>query len=459
MTPTDSADREAPVPTDLQCADPAHLLDLFRQLLPPELLHEVAPAHDSLFTPWLVIWLMVWQRSQGYATLSDAVAELYLGPTSDALPDCKKARQKDLSPNTSAYSQARSRLPLEAATLVADALFQQLTADLEPVWKGRPAYFLDGSTLTLEHYPELVEQFPPAVNQHGTSHWPVVRFVVAHEWSTGFAPRGEYGPMYGPDAVSETTLARRVLPRLPAQALLVYDRNFGIFEMTYEAVHAGHDVVVRMTRSRFEAVTRGLKSVGAGQWEGWWRPSRWERKQNPHLPADAAVYGRFVAVRVRPGEQELTLLLFTTDRTATPEEWAALYRKRWGIETDIKNVKQTLKMHAFTGRSVEMVAKEMVLGLVAYNLTLQVRRLASEQAGVPARELSFRRTLGLLRAFARGLASGRVADWEARFERLLKGVGRCRLPRRPGRNYPREVIARGRSYPNRKRNQVVNKKS
>ena len=106
-----------------------------------------------------------------------------------------------------------------------------------------------------------------------------------------------------------------------------------------------------------------------------------------------------------------------------------------------------------------MVEKEMVLGVVAYNLTLQVRRLAGEQAGVPARELSFRRTLGLVRAFARGTMGISREQLEARFERLLKGVGRCRLPRRPGRTYPREVIPRGRSYPNRKRDRVVNKKS
>ena len=190
-----------------------------------------------------------------------------------------------------------------------------------------------------------------------------------------------------------------------------------------------------------------------------WRPSRWDRQSNPELPADAEISGRFVEIRVKHASQEIVLLLFTTVMTATHEELAALYRKRWDIESDIRDVKQTLKMHAFSGRSVEMVEKEMVLGVVAYNLTLQVRRLAAEQAGVPARELSFSRSLGLLRAFARGMMGGSPAQWKVRFERLLKGVGRCRLPRRPGRNYPREVIPRGRSYPQRKRDQTVNKKS
>lgn len=239
----------------------------------------------------------------------------------------------------------------------------------------------------------------------------------------------------------------------------MYDRNFGIFGMTHVAVQAGHDVVVRMTDTRFRAQTRGMVPTRPGEWVGVWRPSRWDRQSNPDLPADAEVSGRFVEIRVMYQGKEFVLLLFTTDMTATFEELAALYRKRWDIETDIRDIKQTLDMDILFGRSGEMVEKEMLLGVVAYNLTLQVRRLAGEQAGVPVRELSFSRTLGLLKAFARGMIGGSSEQWAERFERLLKGVGRCRLPRRPNRNYPRELIPRGRSFPQKKRDQVVNKNS
>lgn len=449
----------AAAPLTSEVADPTHLLDLFRQLLPPDVPNDIDSANATLFTPWLVIWLMVWQRSQGNASLGDAVAEVDLGPTFNELPDCKRVRDQNISVNTSAYSQARSRLSIEAATDAADRIFAHLTADLAPAGKGRHAYLIDGSSLTLGHHPELVAQFPPAINQHGVSHWPVVRFVVAHELATGLSPRCEWGPMYGPDATRETALAGPLIARLPASALIVYDRNFGIFGMTHVAVQAGHDVVVRMTDTRFRAQTRGMVPTRPGEWVGVWRPSRWDRQSNPDLPADAEVSGRFVEIRVMYQGKEFVLLVFTTDMTATFEELAALYRKRWDIETDIRDIKQTLDMDILFGRSGEMVEKEMLLGVVAYNLTLQVRRLAGEQAGVPVRELSFSRTLGLLKAFARGMIGGSSEQWAERFERLLKGVGRCRLPRRPNRNYPRELIPRGRSFPQKKRDQVVNKNS
>jgi hypothetical protein len=402
---------------------------------------------------------MIWQRSQGNASLADAAAEVLLGPTADVLPPCKRVREANISPNTSALSQARSRLPLEAAILTADTVFASFAATVPPAYHQRHAYLIDGSSLSLTHQPELVEAFPPAVNQHGASHWPVVRIVVAHELSTGLAPRWEWGPMFGPHATSETELARPLLRRLPPASIVVEDRNFGIFAMTYDAVQAGHDVVVRMTESRFRAVTKDLRPTGPGSWTGRWRPTRWDRRNHPELPAEAAVSGRFVELHLEREGKEVVLLLFTTLMTASDEDLAALYRRRWEIESDIRDVKQTLEMHMLLGRSVEMVEKEMVLGVVAYNLTVMVRRLAAEQARVPPRSLSFRRTLGLVRAFERGAGQGTAEQQKIRFERLLEAVARCRIPPRKGRNHPREVIPRRRGHPERKRAQVMNKKS
>lgn len=448
--PVDSA-QPSPLP------DPTHLGALFRQMVPVEALEEFDVGHTSVFSPWVTTWLMVWQRSQGNASMSQAVAELLLGPTFDDLPACKRVRDLDISPNTSAYSQARSRLSGEVAVKVADLIFTAVTADLGNTWKGRPAYLVDGTSLSLPHQPELVEQFPPANNQYGASHWPVVRVVAAHELSSGFAPRWEWGPMYGPKALSETALAERLLPRLPAHSVLVDDRNFGIFSMTYAAIQAGHDVVVRMTEARFRAVTRGMEPSGPGEWRGSWRPSVSDRKSHPELPAEAEVHGRFVEIRLWHEGKEVVLLLFTTEMTATHEELAALYRKRWNIESDIKDIKIALCMSRLSGRSVDVVEKEMILGVVAYNLTLMVRRQAAEQARVPPRSLSFTRTLALVNAFARGVGSGDPETWGVRYERLLKAVGRCRLPNRPERNAPRELIPRRRGYPERKRTEAVNK--
>ena len=67
--------------------------------------------------------------------------------------------------------------------------------------------------------------------------------------------------------------------------------------------------------------------------------------------------------------------------------------------------------------------------------------------------------LAFVNAFARGTGQGSTEQQQDRLKRLLKAVGRCRLPHREGRNAPRELIPRRRGYPERQRPEAVDKKS
>ena len=434
----------------------ADSFSMFNRLVAPEVLEPFDQGHTGIFSTWVVVWLMTFQRLRQNAPLSRAVAELKLGAVSRHLPDCKRVRDGEISPNTGGYSQARSDLPVEAAARVADHVFSTLVADQPPAWGDRRVFLLDGTTLSLTHHPELLERFPPAENQHGRSHWPVVNLVTAHELTSGLATRPEWGAMYGPEAVSETRLARHVLERLGGPAMIVADRNFGIFSVAHTAVCLGHDVVVRLKDDRFGRMVAEAGEIGPGQWRLTWRPSRWDRAANPDLPEDAVVEGRLIEVTVEHEGGRITLRLFTTDLIATADEIAALYGLRWRVEGDMKDVKQALQMHRLDGRGVDMVAKEILLGMVAYNLVIRVRRLAARHGGAEPRELSFKRILDLVQAFCEGSgASADPAEIRGRYERLIDAASRCRLPvRRRFRSYPREVIPRTRGFPFRKINSV-----
>jgi len=434
----------------------ADSFSMFNRLVAPEVLEPFDQGHTGIFSTWVVVWLMTFQRLRQNAPLSRAVAELKLGAVSRHLPDCKRVRDGEISPNTGGYSQARSDLPVEAAARVADHVFSTLVADQPPAWGDRRVFLLDGTTLSLTHHPELLERFPPAENQHGRSHWPVVNLVTAHELTSGLATRPEWGAMYGPEAVSETRLARRMLERLGGPAMIVADRNFGIFSVAHAAVCLGHDVVVRLKDDRFGRMVAEAGEIGPGQWRLTWRPSRWDRAANPDLPEDAVVEGRLIEVTVEHEGGRITLRLFTTDLIAAADEIAALYGLRWRVEGDMKDVKQALQMHRLDGRGVDMVAKEILLGMVAYNLVIRVRRLAARHGGAEPRELSFKRILDLVQAFCEGSgASADPAEIRGRYERLIDAASRCRLPvRRRFRSYPREVIPRTRGFPFRKINSV-----
>jgi hypothetical protein len=426
--------------------------ELFQRLLPPRLLNDLDPkAAQTAYTPWVVTWLLVFQRLHGNATLNDAVSEFLLRFPPEARPDCQRVRERTLSANTGAYSAARTALDGRVLYWAAAHLFDSLVAGYPPCWRGRRAFSVDGSTLQLAPTPQLRAAYPPARNQHGSSHWPILHLATAHELASGLAVWPEYGPMYGPQAVGEIALAKGLLARLPAGSILLADRNFGTFAFAYAAVQAGHAVLLRLKQERFEAPRRQAREVGPGKWALDWRPSRWDRQADPQLPAEAQVRGWLYEVRV---SARLTLWLFSS-ADGTPPEMAALYHRRLDVETDIKDLKITLQLDRVSGKSVALVEKELVAALLAYNLANQVRRLAAQRLRLEPRRLSFAGVWSLVKAFTDGLLRAKTAAAaEADFEQLLRAAGQRQLPRRAeGRSYPREVIPRRRKFPTRKGSQ------
>lgn len=424
----------------------ADALEQFRTLLDPDAVDALQPLGPAaLYTPWVVVWLMVYQRLHANAPLRDAVAELLR--RTDHLPDNRRVREQTLSANTATYSRARSRLESHVSEHVADHVFGTLVGACPPSWQGRRVFILDGTTITLAPTEELRAAFPPATNQYGPSAWPVCQLLVAHELASGCALRPEIGPMYGPQAQSELDLAGRLLPRLPARCILLADRNFGVFAFTRAAVACGHDVLLRLTQPRFRSLSRRARAVGPGTWELQWKPSRYDRQSHPELPADASVAVRLHEVRVN---EQLTLWLVTT-LPDSGAELAALYLLRQDVETDIRDVKVTLKLEEVRSQGVAMLSKELALSTVAYNLVVQVRRLAARQAGVAPRRLSFSGVWSLVRIILLQPADWTPQQWREKFELVLRAAGQRKLPDRPGRSYPRQVIARRRKHAERPR--------
>jgi hypothetical protein len=445
------------VPDDSGSAT-AEAFRLFHELAPPEILAEFDVGHVGVFSPWVVVWLMIFQRLHGGASTSRAVAELKLGAVSSMLPDCKRVREDTISVATGGYCQARSALDVRAAEATADAIFESLTSPPAGSPPTRRSFLLDGTTLSLERRPELLDAFPPASNQHGASHWPILHMVALHDLATGCAMRPQIGAMYGLDADSEVDLARRLLDRLGQPVELVADRNFGVFAMAHAATRLGHDVLFRLTDARFGRVLRLARPVAAGEWRVDWTPSRWDRDSDPALPGDAVVHGRLIEILVERDGEPLALRLFTTDLESTPAESAARYMRRWDVETDLRSLKCTLGLDRPAGRGVDVVLKEIILGSAAYNLVIQTRRLAAARAGVEPRRLSYKRVLDLTQAYCDGLdATAGLDVAEARFDRLLAAAAKCRLPKRRRRSYPREVIQRRRSFPVRRGSPPVQK--
>lgn len=417
-------------------------VETLRHLIPDDELDQFQPSGPAtIYTTMVTIWMMILQRLGGGKSLAAAVKEVLAGDRA-LLPDNKRLREGTLSETSGAYANARKRLNLETVAFFADHVSESLIDTSPPLFKGRRAFILDGTTITLEPTPELKAAFPPATNQHGESVWPVALLLVAHELQSSCALPPEIGAMYGEHNTSEAKLAKAVAKRMPPGSIALADSTYGIFSVGYAVVEEGHPILFRLTKSRFKSMKR--KATLVEEWEGhatWrlrWTPSGKDRKTNPELPADAALEVWLHEVPLPNGE---TLYLVTT-LPVNSEEAGEFYRRRYDVEHDIRDVKVALDTENIRAKSVAMVKKELLTSIVAYNLVVQFRRQAAAVAGLPPRRLSFTGVWNTFESFLLHQPPCHAEEWTARFERALKVAARDKLPNRPGRSYPRRAHPR-----------------
>jgi hypothetical protein len=247
------------------------------------------------------------------------------------------------------------------------------------------------------------------------------------------------------------TLAIRLLTRLPLGSVVMADRNFGVFAFFHAAQAAGHDVVTRLTEARFRALVRNARPLEPGRWELLWQPSAADRRKHPELSAADCLKVELHEVEVITSEgKPLTLYLVTT-LVASGQKLAELYGLRFHVETDIRNVKVVLRMDELRGQSRSMLRKELALGTVAYNLVIQIRRLAAQQAGVAPRRLSFRGAWSLVKIILLDPVKWTTEAFLQNFRFVLRGCAQRKVPHRPGRTYPRRLLRRSQKYPYRAR--------
>ena len=426
------------------------LLDLYQQTVCVGVVQYLekqtgARRNRGVYSAAVVLWLMMLQRLEGRGTLASAVQMLLEGAAEPLLSPCRRVRRKGISCRTGGYCQARQKLPQLLCRQVSQELVERLRVVLNPAGGGGPGnvLVLDGSSLELEHTRSLLERYPPAQNQHGHSHWPVLRIVVLHDVETGLAQQPCWGPMFGPQAVSEQELAEQAMDSLPAQSVVVGDRNFGIFSIAYAAQQRGLRVLLRLTQVRARKLA-GTAISQPGERRLSWSASRWDSGKQRRLPRAAALEGRLVAARVGRGKSKQWLYLFTTlDLPA--EEILQLYARRWNIETDLRALKRTVRLHHISAQSPDMMEKEILLAVSAYNLVRAVICMAARRSRIDPRQLSFTQVLTVIdHAWPKLIAAPTQLQHDQEFLRVLTMAAQCTLPKRAKhRSYLRLTWRRG----------------
>jgi hypothetical protein len=388
--------------------------------------------YQRAFTPLVTLWYMVFQRLSDNHHLSHVQDDAREGGADRLSPRGRPLSTRITSESTSAYSDARQRLPLGLLWQTLWHIATQITQAFQgPRWFGLQAALLDGSTYRLRPLGDIPKHFAPhrPGNCKKPPYWCVARVVGLVCLATGALLDSAIGSL----KASEQALSAGMLQaRSWAGWLLLGDRNFGVYSVARSIVAAGGQGLVRLTEARAAKLARStsLKLRPGLDARLSWAPSAHD--QCPEGITPEPVEGRLLAVRVqRRGHRTLTLYWFTTllDQAQCPvEQLAQLYAQRWNIELDFRYLKAQMQLGFLEAHSADIARKEWLAGLIAYNLIRWTMASAAALAKVPVLVLSFSRARDLLLGW---LARSPLHRRNARsWKRLLTRISQAQQPKR-----------------------------
>jgi len=411
----------------------------FNLLTGPQLLDHVAalvPAHrERAFPPTKTLAMFMTQALSADGSCCQALADHAVQRAIAGLPR--------LSTSTSAFCQARARLPLSMISTLARQT-GELVTDGAPAWwhwHGRRVRLADGATLTLADTAENQAKYPQPTSQKPGLGFPICRLVVLMCLATGALLDGAIGPCVGKGS-DEQSLLRTLLDTLLRGEILIADAFYATYFLLCELGARGVDGVFEQYGARKRSTDFRL-----GQWLGvrdhlivLSKPKRpdWMSQEDYDQAPDTLTVREFQA----GGKIMVTTLL--CPKAVPKYTLKVLYRSRWNVELDLRNIKTTLGMEHLRCRTPEMAIKELWVYLLAYNLIRLLMAQAALLADQIPRQLSFKHTVQIWISWQQRGGGTRDA---VVIRALLVLIAEPRVGLRRGRIEPRALKRRLKSYP------------
>ncbi len=368
-----------------------------------------------------------------------------------AVARLKEFTDKEFS--EAAYCNARGRLPLQ----LLQELLRRIGSALHPMlndgrWHQHRTFHIDGSSFSMPDTEELHKLFgQPGCQREGCG-FPVAHLLTLFHAGTGFILKTLAAPLRTVDL----TYAALMHPELEEGDVLIGDRAFCSYAhlalLTGRKLHgvfrAHQKQLVDFRPGRSYNAPKGtyVKGRPSSRWikrlgerdqvveyfRPKARPSWMSLEDYDGLPSSIVVRELRYRVPTRHSRtREVTLVTTLLDPDLYPaEDLAKLYADRWRIETNLRHLKQTMRMDVLRCETVAGVMKELTLFTLVYNLVRAIMHEASRRQEVSVERISFADALGWFRHNKPGC---KLRDLKVN-------------PKRPDRYEPRVVKRRPKEY-------------
>ena len=414
--------------------------EFFNLLTGPQFLDQVEtllPEHrERLFPPTEILSMFLAQAMSQDRSCQSIVDDAAIKRLIGGLPHC--------STHTGAYCRARKRLPLEMVSTLTRHTGRMITEHSPNTWhwKGRAVRLVDGTTVSLPDTPDNQQSYPQSSSQQPGLGFPQCRMVGIICLASGALLNLATGPCQGKGS-DEQSLLRSMLETLETDDILLGDAFYATYFLLCSLQQRGVDGVFEQNGSR-----RGSTDFRRGQRLGQ-RDHLIELHKPKIKPAwmsqtdyDQAPDSLVVRELYTGGKLLVTTLI--CPKTTTKAALKDLYRDRWHVELDLRNIKTTLGMETLSCRTPAMVEKELWVYLLAYNLIRLLMAQSAFLVDMLPRQLSFKHTVQTWIAWRHCTANGYEED---QLVGLFILIAQQKVGNRPGRIEPRAVKRRPKSFP------------
>ena len=348
------------------------------------------------------------------------------------------------STHTGAYCRARSRLPIAMVRTLAQSIGGAIAAQAPRTWhwRNRPVRLVDGITVTLPDTVKNQANYAQSPNQQLGLGFPLCRMVGLVCLGSGAILNVALSP-YAGKGNDEQSLLRTMLDTLARGDVLVGDAFYATYFLLCQLQHRGIDGVFEQHGSRRRMIDfrRGTRLGTRDHLIVLTKPVRcpgWLSLDDyARAPAQ-------ITMRELQTDGKTLMTTFLCANEVDKAALKALYKSRWHVELDLRNIKTTLGMEHLSCQTPAMVEKEIWVYVLAYNVIRLMMADAARLKNLLPRQLSFKHTVQLWTAW-----HGRGGDLEGRekYCQLLTLIAQKRVGNRANRIEPRAVKRRPKPYP------------
>lgn len=414
----------------------------FSRFLPKNLFENGDGCRNRIYTRKNTFWSFLWQVIQPHTSCRAVVRKIQA--------ECETQHQQ-IDENTSAYCQARSRIPLSLfnqALQKSSEMADRMAVGGIPGWI-RPVKVVDATSFKMPDTIKNRKKYHYPTGQKKGCGFPVMRALAVFSLLGGAIHQILTAPCY----TSELILFKSLWSSFQRGDICLGDRVYGCFAILASLPLQGVDVVARLHQGR-NMDLRKAHRLDRNDWLTTFRksyvvPPYMTKKEWKQLPEDITV--RVIRSKLDiKGFRTQDIWIVTTLIDAVLYPTAAiveLYLRRWQMELSFRDIKTTLRMEALRCLSPPMIEKELRMALIAYNCLRALMAQASTAHLIARQRISFKGTLDTIRSFHPAMLRAKSKRTLNRLHnRLLEILAADALPLRPGRSEPRAVKTRPKPY-------------